>query len=416
LLSKIILNVGGPDGDGYLCDDAWYANNVCADGELAECPSRKIDFLPITAGIKMPLPDDVYACVRDITDTVYYFKDLEALAFYKIRLHFINITMMGNKVVMDLDVNGKKIISGADAALFPETQLHKIYIYEFTARAKTDSTVSVRIYKSSKEHWGMQLAAIELAYKGMEHELSLPIFSMPSGNYRDCLNVKLKCLNEDCAKFIYTLDGSEPNGKNGLVTDGYVDINSTSVLKVRAIKENAIDSPVAVAGYVIGDDCKNPIRLDCGGNGGDSWISDVKYLTAPTSSMIRTGHVPSVIDVYNPPPNSVWQTARFPNPQKTPLNYIFGGYDPNQLCLIRIHSWSYWGGTVHLYVNGAYKLTYVCRQEASHEDAAYCKEFTVYPNENGSVSLNFIAGSVIPDLVGIEVLAVSPEGKKGKNR
>ncbi|MGE2624674.1 chitobiase/beta-hexosaminidase C-terminal domain-containing protein, partial [Escherichia coli] len=58
----------------------------------------------------------------------------------------------------------------------------------------------------------------------------------PSGNYTSAIDITLNSKGAD--KIVYTTDGSEPSLKNGLQYSQPIKLNSNTVIKAIAIKNN----------------------------------------------------------------------------------------------------------------------------------------------------------------------------------
>ena len=83
------------------------------------------------------------------------------------------------------------------------------------------------------------------------------IFSIPSGFYNEKLSLEMKCEGNNSLIY-YTLDSSEPS-KNSLLYTDKIEIDSTTVVKARAYKDNCFDGYISTNTYMINE--RKPEKL-----------------------------------------------------------------------------------------------------------------------------------------------------------
>ncbi len=87
-------------------------------------------------------------------------------------------------------------------------------------------------------------------------QCAAPEFSPPAGTYANVQEIALTS-STPASSIRYTLDGTDPSASAGLLYNGSISVNATSVLKAVTYKEGMGDSPILSAGYTL--HCSVPV-------------------------------------------------------------------------------------------------------------------------------------------------------------
>lgn len=96
------------------------------------------------------------------------------------------------------------------------------------------------------------------AFASLGSRCTKPTFSTPSGILDGPVKLTIASTT-DGAKIYYTLDGSEPTAKNGILYDAPIDVKQKDdqrsiVIRARAVKSGILSSAIASASYIFMDD------------------------------------------------------------------------------------------------------------------------------------------------------------------
>ena len=111
-----------------------------------------------------------------------------------------------------------------------------------------------------------------------------PEILTPGGFYDG--EVTITASAPDGSTLRYTTDGSTPTAKDEVFPEGGLEITKTTVLRVKAFREDAVSSPVVSASYFIGDTLQTPVV---------SLVTDDKYLfNKKTGALVKgSGDTPN---------------------------------------------------------------------------------------------------------------------------
>lgn len=93
--------------------------------------------------------------------------------------------------------------------------------------------------------------------KGYAGKTPVPIFSNNGGWFSGGTSITLNCSDQD-AEIYYTTDGSEPDNESNKYTGEKINIDTTTVIRARAFKEDYIQSDIVSNTYFIDEDI--PLR------------------------------------------------------------------------------------------------------------------------------------------------------------
>ena len=185
------------------------------------------------------------------------------------------------------------------------------FLYSNPITISTNSTIKARAYK-------LNLLTSEVGlgdYQIFDEIVSTPQFTPVPGNYPDEQIVTISCSTLD-ATIYYTVDSTEPTESSDIYNVP-LDINSSTIIKARAFKDNSIASEIAVGHYMIGDPSPYSFILVEGGtfNNGtaDNTISNFyicEHEVTQYEYVASMGNNPSFwVETYNPVENVTWFEA-----------------------------------------------------------------------------------------------------------
>ncbi len=114
-------------------------------------------------------------------------------------------------------------------------------VYQTPVSISQNTTVRAIAYKNG-------LSASSISEGNFIIQCSAPVFSPPAGTYANVQEIALSC-STPSAMIRYTTDGTEPTATSGLIYNGSVSVNASSVLKAVSYKSGLGDSPVESATY-----------------------------------------------------------------------------------------------------------------------------------------------------------------------
>ncbi|OFY49999.1 MAG: hypothetical protein A2X22_12445 [Bacteroidetes bacterium GWF2_49_14] len=116
-------------------------------------------------------------------------------------------------------------------------------VYQEPIEIAQNKTIRAIAYKSG-------LSASSISEGSFVIQCAAPVFSPAAGTFANVQEIALTSLTPSSG-IRYTTDGTDPSASAGLLYNGSISVNATSVLKAVAYKEGMGDSPVVAAGYTL---------------------------------------------------------------------------------------------------------------------------------------------------------------------